>query len=162
MVLVYKSSFGRKPVFDRKTSFKRKIKFCQKILLLAFFDFGWYSVKDAQGSISPRRVRIHGVWALGGLYEAVFGVFRFSVKYAKRCARVDFPPSGPYSQSLSSGRLLWGSFLAFFDLGVCGRSRVCAFRFTRQAGDLKSQNPNLRTIRKSPPPLWRVDYCLVA
>ena len=31
--------------------------------------------KDAQGSISPLRVRIHGVGALGGFSDAVFGVF---------------------------------------------------------------------------------------
>ena len=57
-----------------------------KTPLLAFFDFREKSVleirvqKDAPGLVSPLRVRIGGVWALGAWFGPVLGVFRFSEK----------------------------------------------------------------------------------
>ena len=62
------------------------------VQFLAFFDFWKMGQKDARGSISPLRVRMEGVWALGGFFDAVFGIFRFLQDGPKRCARVDFPP----------------------------------------------------------------------
>ena len=40
--------------------------------------------KDAQGPISPLRVRIGRVWALGAQFDPVFGVFCFSKKFGSR------------------------------------------------------------------------------
>ena len=55
-------------------------------LFLAFFDKQKKTVsgrtvqKDAPGPVSPLRVRIGRVWALGAWFGAVFGVFQISVK----------------------------------------------------------------------------------
>ena len=51
--------------------------------------------------------------ALGGFFDAVFGIFRCLENGPKRCARVDFPPSGSNGRGLSSGRLLWRSVWHF-------------------------------------------------
>merc|ERR1712218_732606 len=80
---------------------------------LASFDIWKMGQKDARGSISPLRVEMEGVSALGGFFDAVFGIFRFLENGPKRCARVDFPPSGSNGRGLSSGRLLWCSFWHF-------------------------------------------------
>ena len=83
--------------------------------------------KDAQGPVSPLRVRIKRVWALRTWFAAIFGssLIRFTEIWfftyrPERCARFGFPPSGSYEASFGSARSFSSCFWRFFD--SAGRS----------------------------------------
>ena len=80
---------GRIPPFEfEKSEFGFREPF--KTPFWAFFDFREKTVfeirvqKDAPGPVSPLRVRIGSVWALGAQFGLVFGVCRFSAKWGSQ------------------------------------------------------------------------------
>ena len=84
--------------FGIKRNMKEKSKTLKHEREIRYFEtnFGRRVQKDAPGPVSPLRVRIFGVWALGASFGPVFGVFRRSKETVlERMVQKDAP--GPVS-----------------------------------------------------------------